>query len=53
VTEKMTIDEVTLNPSLSDAHFGKPNVPQRRNTQPDARSASGADSVVPPALGSK
>jgi hypothetical protein len=27
-SEKMRIDEVTLNPSLSDAHFGRPSAPE-------------------------
>lgn len=31
---KWVIDEVTLNSSLSDAHFEKPQAPQRRNPVP-------------------
>ena len=52
-SQKLTIDDVTLNPSLSDAHFEKPNLPQRRKAHPDFRSASGAELKVPvgPKLG--
>jgi hypothetical protein len=38
VTEKMTIDDVTLNPTLSDAHFEKPNAPHGRDALPGVHS---------------
>src|SRR5262249_40141447 len=37
--ETMSIDEVTLNPELSDAHFERPEPPGRRDTAPQLRSA--------------
>jgi len=37
--EKMEIDNVTLNPSLSDAHFERPDLPQRRKEPPELQSA--------------
>jgi outer membrane lipoprotein-sorting protein len=51
--EKMVIDDVTLNPSLSDAHFEKPNALQGHKTQRGLRSAFPAGSDVPHALESK
>jgi len=45
--ERMVIDKVTLNPSLSDAHFERPDAPERRNAQPGLRSAvpAGGDAL--------
>jgi hypothetical protein len=40
VVRRMTIDEVTLNPSLSDSHFQKPSLPERRHSVPGIRDAS-------------
>jgi hypothetical protein len=37
---KMVIDSVTLNPSLSDAHFGRPDATPRVNRAPMLRSQS-------------
>jgi hypothetical protein len=37
--QRMVIDNVTLNPSLSDAHFERPSGPERRNAQPGLRGA--------------
>jgi outer membrane lipoprotein-sorting protein len=45
--ERMVIDNVTLNPSLSDAHFERPNAPERRKAQPGLRSASPAGDRAP------
>ena len=39
--ERMTIDDVTLNPSLSDAHFERPSPAGGRDTPPELRSAPG------------
>ena len=40
VARKMTIDEVTLNPSLSDAHFERPSAPERRKAPPGVQSGA-------------
>jgi hypothetical protein len=37
--QTMVIDNVTLNPSLSDAHFERPRAPAQRNAQPGLRGA--------------
>jgi hypothetical protein len=50
--EKMVIDAVTLNASLSDAHFERPDPVERGNALPGLRSAA-PDDGVPPALESK
>jgi hypothetical protein len=51
--EKMVIDNVTLNPSLSDAHFERPATSDRRKAPPGFRSESPAGGSVPHAMESK
>jgi outer membrane lipoprotein-sorting protein len=51
--EKTVIDNVTLNPSLSDAHFERPATSDRRKAPPGFRSESPAGGSVPHAMESK
>lgn len=52
MVEKVVIDAVTLNPSLSDAHFERPAPVERRHAAPGLRSGS-PPAGAPNALGSK
>jgi outer membrane lipoprotein-sorting protein len=48
--EQMVVDNVTLNPSLSDAHFERPATSERRKAPPGLRSESPASGSVPHAM---
>jgi hypothetical protein len=45
--EKMVIDNITLNPSLSDAHFARPNDLERRHAIPGIQGADPAEATFP------
>jgi outer membrane lipoprotein-sorting protein len=54
-TERVVVEWVTLNPSLSDAHFERPGLPEPRHRKRDLRTASqgttqSVSAITPPGV---